>query len=111
MLNVFLAAVLACFALLGLVHVIRWAALHIFTPKDAPLALLVRLRGDGAEVALRAAAERVRFEGKIPTVLAVEVGLDGEALAVCRAIQRENANITLCTPDDVMQWLRDSAEK
>lgn len=106
MLEYILYAAIILLSLIGLVEIIRTAALFLLSEKHPPeQLLLVLLSGDNAETALRSALERVRMMGirGCRRIIAVDMGMSSDSMEICRRLCNEYGCIILCTPDTLAE--------
>lgn len=101
---------LCVFAVIGLAQCGNWLLNLIRRPKQMPCRyciIPVYDRPAELEEQLRWGVSRLKWGRDGQIALLVDMGLDGESLAVCARFLRENPGLICCTPDMVMQAVGD----
>ena len=108
MTEIILIIAVALLAVLGLSELLNLMIYKIFCthPKKQPV-LLIPLKGDDAEMVLRAAVarERVPGAGKCGAIIAVDCGISAEAAESSRRFCSRNAGISVCRIEQLQEIL------
>ena len=93
--------------LVGLSEIINRLICKLFSVTARRPLLLMPLRGQDAEIALRSllAQEHGAEAGRYAAVIAVDCGVDRQAAECCRRLCGENAGLTVCTIDELGEVL------
>lgn len=89
-------------AMLGLAEILHILKLYILYPKTAASYVLVFLKGENASEQLMLALEQYFWLGKryARNIIAVDMGLNGESLKVCRKIALRH-NVIFCSEKEL----------
>ena len=105
-----LVAALAAIGLVSLLWAVTQTVSWIRRPAKRSAMALIPAQGSGGDL-----QEQVytltgfsRDHGIIGSILVVDCGLDEEGQTLCRILQRENRWVTLCRPEDVAGYLKDT---
>ena len=90
------------------VNIIRGVPVVVLHPADALVNAPVLLDGDDAELRLREAVEKNRFDinTRSKVVYAVNVGLDDETARACEMMSHDNPQIVFCRPEQLGELIR-----
>ncbi|HCC35257.1 MAG TPA: hypothetical protein DEQ02_06320 [Ruminococcaceae bacterium] len=112
MFETILYLIILFFALIGVVDIIQTVVLRLLIPKtQARQIVLLMLKTDDAEVALRHAVEKTRAArfSKREYILAVDCGLSAEMLEVCRKLSQDSGCVAICKKDELLPVLENVA--
>ena len=108
MLMVILYAAAIVLSLVGLVEIIRTAALFLLSERESPEQLLIVLLNDeNAEAALRSALERLKIMGRrsCRQIIAVDTGLSEASAEICRKFCDDCGCIALCSSESLYELI------
>ncbi len=107
---VILKTVVFFLAVAGFVSFLRLVFFWMLkTENPGEFCIFISMKGhdEQAEFTLRSAAERSKWLRCHARIYCVDLGMDEETRAVCKTICGENANLTLCTPEELQNYCGD----
>ena len=105
--ELFLSILNFMFVIIGVAAVLRFAVWKL-TSCSCDYHYIVLLDGDDAELRLREAVEKNRFDinTRSKVVYAVNVGLDDETARACEMMSHDNPQIVFCRPEQLGELIR-----
>lgn len=111
--GIFFKTILVLLAIIGLTEVFRLLSFRLLRAKNrGKLYWVLPFQGheEEAELSLKNAMEHLRWLDSMQEkeVLCMDCGMDAETREICRIMSRENPEISVCTPEEVVKILGQS---
>ena len=106
--NLVLSVLEFLFVLLGVAALLRYLVWKLAYDGDARCYWVVPLYNGSAELAIRSALEKNRYEFDRYTcvLFAVDMGLDGEEACACQMISLDHPQVVYCKPEELPDLIR-----